>query len=241
MPKIAIGSGELAALWVGSVEVVAAYLGGEQVYEKASELTPVTFSYRNHYGDEVDRTNYTFAGCDIGTAGATRRVLIAYEYNPNSATQVASATIAGVGATLHGECSFAGRCVGFLSAAVPSGTTGTVVLNFNGECHRCGIDVIATYDMAATHTDIEEDESSPFSQSLSVPEGGAAFGASYANYNSNYGWSGIAELAESQITDSAGERCSVAGSTFAEAGTPTISCTGPSLDPAFLVISFGPA
>jgi hypothetical protein len=142
---------------------------------------PIDLQYRDHGGDNVTTDSYTFSSMDIGTAAGGRVVIVAYA--GRSGNSLTSATIGGVSATKLVEQN-GNHTFGWIAAIVPSGSTGDVVLNFNSNQLRCGIDVYAAYnvqDVSALSTDTENDGN--YSSSLDVPEGGIAL-AGMAAYGS---------------------------------------------------------
>lgn len=71
----------------------------------------------------------------FGTPASDRRVFVLVAIKPGSTYRsLVSATIAGVAATVHGQSADTTYKynVALISAAVPAGATGTVVLNFSG-------------------------------------------------------------------------------------------------------------
>lgn len=114
---------------------------------------PPSLTFLQVSEDTADLTNYSFAGVNFGAADATRRIVCAVHFGDNvNARTISSATIGGVSATIHVNLSATLSAVGIISALVPTGTSGTVAVNFSGAVDRCAI---ATYRAA------DETSSSP--------------------------------------------------------------------------------
>jgi hypothetical protein len=93
-------------------------------------------------------TTYTFTAASLGTAHADRYVIVGVASVAGFARTISSATIGGVAATLnHNQnLGFTGRII---SAAVPTGATGDVVLTFSGAMTSCAIGVWAAYNIGS--------------------------------------------------------------------------------------------
>lgn len=89
-------------------------------------------------------SNYTFSGLSFGTAAANRLIVAGIhntEYISGPADQPSSVTIGGVSATnvvinVDNEA-----CASIWQALVPSGTTGSVVVNFPATQQNCGVGI----------------------------------------------------------------------------------------------------
>lgn len=83
-------------------------------------------------------SGHTFSGVSIGAAQADRRVVVGVHWETSGATELTldSASIGGIAATIHRQSSHSGGSTGLgsaiISAAVPSGTTGDIVVSFSG-------------------------------------------------------------------------------------------------------------
>jgi hypothetical protein len=93
-----------------------------------------TVSYLTNFTQTASTTNTT-TGVSFGTENSTRRIYImAVWRNATNIASMTSATIGGVSATLYSSTQIvnANANAGIIFAAeVPTGTTGTVVTNFN--------------------------------------------------------------------------------------------------------------
>jgi hypothetical protein len=90
--------------------------------------------------DAADLTTYTFASQPIGTASATRRVIVSI--STNSTRTISSVTIGGVSATIDATNTLSGTGhVAIASAVVPTGTTASVVVTLDSAGLGMGIGV----------------------------------------------------------------------------------------------------
>lgn len=107
------------------------------------EVGAVTSEFRTSAFDLTDLTTYTFAAQSIGTASATRRVVVGVGWASAAATTVSSLTIGGITATADGDSGAAtgNRRAMIFSAIVPTGTTADVVVTLSGTGARLGIGV----------------------------------------------------------------------------------------------------
>lgn len=109
----------------------------------AAGASPAVLSFlqSTNYSSDASST-VTFAAINLGAAAANRQIFVAVEwYNggsppaSNNAT-VASATIGGVAATIHAQTpppsANAGTGAALISASVPTGTSGDIVVIFSG-------------------------------------------------------------------------------------------------------------
>lgn len=107
------------------------------------------------------QSTYTFSSTSIGAASVSRLVVVTVGFCDRIGTgrTISSATIGGVTATINTQINDAASTapgVGIVSAVVPTGTTGDVVINFSGLVHGCGIGVFTLYDLiSATPTDTD--------------------------------------------------------------------------------------
>lgn len=123
--------------------------------------------------DAVARTTYTFASQNIGPASATRYVVAAVSIVSSVARTISSVTIGGVAATLvpNGQAvtqSFIYRTA-FYIAAVPTGTTASIVVTASGGCDAGMLSgVWALYDLNSA-TPVDSDGDTTFTSPFSVP------------------------------------------------------------------------
>jgi hypothetical protein len=174
--------------------------------------------------DTANSTTYTFTAAAIGTASATRRVIVAVmaEANLSVTAALTSATIGGISASIDadtGTTTTAGALAAIISATVPTGTTADVVLNFSGTITEIGIKVHAVDNLInVTPIDTAIDISDPLTQTIDWQEGGYVFGAASTKDNTDTcTWTGLTSL----------HNTSPAASTFSSADLlPTSTAAG---------------
>jgi hypothetical protein len=110
-----------------------------------------TVSFASSNSDiAINSTTKTFTAQGIGTAKTTRYVVVGVTGTGVSGFSISTLTVQGISATKAVETVGATR--GFASiwiVAVPTGTTGDVVITWSGTVVRAGIGVWAVYDIAS--------------------------------------------------------------------------------------------
>jgi hypothetical protein len=124
-------------------------------------------------------TTYSFATQGIGAADATRRVVVGVAWGHTLTRTLSSATIGGVGATIHVQTNAVNiDGTALISAAVPTGTTATIDITFSGGAINCAIAtwslLNATGSPSATASD-NTVAANALSVALNVPANGSLF------------------------------------------------------------------
>jgi hypothetical protein len=138
-------------------------------------VIPASLTFIGATSDESNQSTYTFTSHAIGTADATRRVVVAVHWaQATNNRTLTSATIGGIAATIHNQQNPANLAsVAIISALVPTGTTATIVLNFSGSADRCRVGVFrAVNEQSASPADTQVDTSftsNALSVTLTVP------------------------------------------------------------------------
>lgn len=203
---------------------------------RASEsVETISRTYHASAVDASDLTNYSFSGVSIGNPG-DRDYVLAFVFSRDTANglSISSMTIGGVSATpiLEREFDDAGNSsvVAAYYAAVPTGTTATIAVNFNQSAIRCGVEVYTVKDATSmtphatsVHSDSNND-TGPIPLSVAAPSGnsiilGGTFGA-----NGAFSWAGLTEDDKTTVEGSFFD-ISVASGAFSTSGTKTINCT----------------
>ena len=179
----------------------------------------------------ANATEYTFSDQNFGTESAGRHIIVAIGTRGAIAGTAGgiSATIGGVAATMAApvEGTSDGTNASFTAlaiAAVPTGTSGDVVVTFDATMLRCGIGMWEVTNVSGTTahdtaTSIADDPTG----SLDVPAGGFVVGVSFARETENASWTGITENYDAVAETIFGH--SGASDTFAEQQTGlTVTC-----------------
>lgn len=173
--------------------------------------------------DASNLVTYTFSGVSIGTAAASRRVVVAT--HGLSTASLGTVTVGGVSATRFYHETTTG--IGLWIADVTTGTTATVVVTNGGglTAGHCSIGVFALYWLrGTTPTDTEYMDGARGSpQSINVDARGVALG--FAVATTDISWTGLAE--DSQVTGS-GLFMSAASVESGTTQSLSVGCTGTS-------------
>ena len=112
--------------------------------------TAPSATFEAQYVSAANSTAYTFSSCDLGTAASNRSIVVGVGGGQSSSGNrtVSSVTINGVTATKATEqLSFSGDNTSIFFAAVPSGSTGDIVVTFSSSMVRAGIGVWSVTDL----------------------------------------------------------------------------------------------
>ena len=90
---------------------------------------PAALSFIGFTENTADQADYTFTAASIGTADVTRRVVVVIHWADSAVTTTLedSVTIQGIAATLHAQASGGLSNCAIASALVPTGTTADIV------------------------------------------------------------------------------------------------------------------
>lgn len=187
------------------------------------------FAYLQGAESSSDLTTYTFSTQNLGVADSARYIIVGIMARAiGGSTTVSSVTVGGISATLvveHFNSSSNSDYAGLWIAAVPTGTTGDVVVTFSAGQLRAHIDLWRAVNISsATATDTDKSTASPPSVALDIPAGGFAIGCGCSGAGgSSCTWTGLTENND-RITESLNG--SVASDVFASAQTGlTITAT----------------
>lgn len=101
--------------------------------------------YAAAFADTSNSTTYTFAGADLGVAGPYRQIFVGVANYNSVDRSFSSGTIGGVSASLVTEVGNGGRFMSLITAAVPTGDTGTIAVTLSGASQVCAISIFAAY------------------------------------------------------------------------------------------------
>ena len=206
-------------------------------------LVPVTIAHTATAANSGAASSYTFSSQAFGTADSARRIIVVVGHGGSNRT-ISSMTIGGVSAAnIISNETVNSTDAHMYSAAVPSGTSGNVVINFNTTENRCGIGVFSMIGAASSATTTKSaTNTASNSQTLTVPAGGAAIAYAVGQANNTYTFGGVTERFDSAIaaTYTHGGACLA----FENAQSPlTVTCSlaGSASSSVFLAASFGPS
>jgi hypothetical protein len=157
----------------------------------------------------ANNPGYTFAAMDFGEAAADRYIIAAVDLSANSGSlDATSVTIGGVSATEATARTFTSGSVshyaGLWIAAVPSGTSGDVVVNASTTLRDGAVTTYRVTGIAsATPTDTDFDESastSTYTMDLDTTYGGIVIATgNNEDQTTGYSWTGVDEDDDYQI------------------------------------------
>lgn len=147
----------------------------------------------------TDGTSFTFSSQNLGTAAADRYIIVAVQSRSvgTDVHTIDSVTVGGVSATIvvqrqnnAANSSYAGLAI----AAVPTGTTGDVVVTFSTTMLRCEVGLWRATGLAsATATDFGSSTASAPTYAIDVVAGGFAIGAVTQSNGVSAAWTNLTE------------------------------------------------
>jgi hypothetical protein len=170
-------------------------------------------------------TVYTFSSQALGVAASDRLIVVSSDNYDGTTSGI---TVAGVAATAVVQASGTNSRAGLWQAAVPSGTTGDIVVTLGAGNDRHGIGVWAIYGAAnssANHTATDADSSDPLTVSMDCPANGVMIGvgAAHTTGTKGYAWTNLTENFDAVIKTSTQHTGASASFAAAQSGL-TITC-----------------
>lgn len=158
----------------------------------------MALSFLQAAASTTDTNSYTFSSQNLGTAAADRYIVVAIATRKSGATTtISSVSVGGVSATIVVQQSntVTNTCVsGIAIAAVPSDTTGDVVVTFGASVLRCGIALYRADNLfSATAFDTDNSAVQDPTVSLDIPGPGFAIGTATTGTATSTTWTGITE------------------------------------------------
>jgi hypothetical protein len=142
----------------------------------------------------TDASSYTFSTQNIGVAATDRHIIVATIARGASQT-LTGVTIGGVTATSVANNSNDGSIAALFIAAVPTGTTGDIVLTFSGTMIRAADGAYrATGLGSATPTDTGVSSANAPTTDLDIAAGGFGIGTAFSGGTApTFTWTGLTE------------------------------------------------
>jgi hypothetical protein len=182
-------------------------IGGQNPIARHLSGAPAapSISYRAAPGSASDLSTYTFSGVSIGTAGANRHVIVGIMSLADNlgVTGISSVTIGGVTATTQVAVNdtATGSFSALVIAAVPTGTTGDVVVNMTTTQARLRIGVWAAYDLTSPTavTTNQSKNANPSVLNINTQAGDIVVGVGFNNTASSVSWTGATERFDASL------------------------------------------
>ena len=158
----------------------------------ASSVAP-SYSYRGFTADTANLSTYTFSSHDIGTAAASRRVVVC-AYGVGGSASSATCTVGGISATALVTATLQFYSPGYIFIAeVPTGTTADIVVTFSAGAVACGVAVYAVYDLTSSSAVDTGSGTGSFNDTLTSVNPGVAIGCSLLNSAAASTWTNLTE------------------------------------------------
>lgn len=205
-----------------------------------------TLTYLQTASSASDSSSYTFSSQNFGVADANRYIVAVIGSRKSGASaNVTSATIGGVSATIVANnpafvtnTGYAGIAI----AAVPTGTSGNVVINFSGTMVRCTVGLYSVVGINPTVYSTLEVDGSTLSGSISTVGGGITIGVATNSVNNAFTWTNLTEDYDNNETGESTYRHTSASLVEASTTTKTVtaSATGLSGEASLAVAHWQP-
>jgi len=118
----------------------------------AGGASSATATFTDNTVSAANATAYTFSSQSLGTAAADRQILVA-TYGYNTGRVVSSLTVGGESAANKLRKQQSEVNVEFWTLALAAGTSGDIVVTWDGAMLQCGVGVWALYGASATASD----------------------------------------------------------------------------------------
>lgn len=164
---------------------------------------PTQLAFLQSAVNTTNLTTYTFTSANLGTVVANRYIIVSAVGIQNTVRTLNSLTVAGVTATQIQNVSVnpAGgtRLASLWAVAMPSNSTGNIVMTFNGLMGRAGYAAwwaTSSYDMTSPYDSANNTAISggSFSVTVNTPSGGVAIAADVESVTSGTAttvWTGV--------------------------------------------------
>lgn len=156
---------------------------------------PKILTYIGETSATNNATVYTFTGASIGTAASDRRVIVAVMGGgSNSGVTLSSVTVGGVTATINGQATNGNSVGAIVTAAVPTGTTGDIVVTFSGQKERCNVGVWSATGLTSNAAiDFDSGTADPGTATLDAVIGGFCIALAVSSNTTTLTWTNVTE------------------------------------------------
>lgn len=115
----------------------------------AASASYPSISYISNNSVTTNSTSHTFTAQSIGSTGNNRHIIVSISGYQSSVGALSSATIGGVSATIAVQANGTNTVSVIIIAAVPTGTTGDIVLSWATNTQNVGIAVHRVVDLTS--------------------------------------------------------------------------------------------
>jgi hypothetical protein len=170
-------------------------------------IKPTTVTYQGLAKTGFNLTNYNFSSQPLGTASADRVVIVfVSSIRASGGHTVSTVTIGGVSATILVQQSSSGLTGALVAAAVPTGTTGDVVVTLSAGGAGCGVGIWSATGLAGAVAVATGSNTNNAALTLSTDPGGFVVAGCAYDYAAAAGdvtntWSGATEAFEDNFEE----------------------------------------
>lgn len=167
---------------------------------QAASFAAATYTVTDAHTDTSDATTHTHASLSLGAAADNRVIIATVGWRGSGTTSLNAATIGGIPAVIVSNIGVASEAnkVAIISALVPSGTTGDIVLTWNDTCNRSRVVVRRVIGCSYLPFDVSKSTADDPTYDIDVPAGGIAVGVGCALGTTTTTWVGLTEDDDSQ-------------------------------------------
>lgn len=211
----------------------------------AGPVTPIAITYADSGSSGSNLSSYTFSAKSFGTEHEERYLLIGVSGQRQAASNSITSVTAGGQACTQVAAANSGNgtdhITAFFTAAMPTGTSGDVVVNFVGAQYRAAIVVWSVVGGEGTIYDSNSvTTGDPSNTTISSPENGGVVSMLIGNAPTDVAWTGVTEDFEANV-DGAEVSAGHQNYAAAQSGLSVSADFGVSISPqAHLTISLGP-
>jgi hypothetical protein len=207
--------------------------------------------YRAQYASTADATTYTFSACDLGAAASDRHIVVTITARAATTGVVSGVTIGGVTATIdhmvgaHGSAVGTGSSVVAIArAAVPTGTTGDVVVTFDATRLRCTLGVFrltggtpSVADTGGAANTTTPTVTTLSAGAMTTSAGGVVVAAAANATPALHEWSGVTERYDIALEGFFQSSAADAATTGADV-TPAVTLSGATTNGAIAAVTY---
>lgn len=186
------------------------------MFSPAAGVAAADVSYLTVVDSSANATTYNFTSVTLGTAASDRYIFVVCHFTSSSGASrsISSASIGGVSAAIAISASTDGLSTeigcGVFSAAVPTGTTGTISVTLDSTGGSCQIGVYRVTGLGSqTAVATNSNSGTNPSTTVDVNAGGFVLGGLIHSVSTQaVSWTGLTEQYDFEISDGSPERVS---------------------------------
>lgn len=210
--------------------------------KRASAASGPSLSYQSSNNTNTSATSHTFTSQSIGAEGANRAIVVVVGYYTGASATLSSATIGGTSATITNQVLGTSNGSAIIIAAVSSGTTATIVLNWSANAQGISVAVYRVVDLVSVTAHASStDTGTPASLTVNVPANGIIIaGSATIDGSPTVPSSWVGPVGDGSQTVGGASAAAWASNSYASAQTPlTVSVTVPGSRSSLVAASWG--